>query len=41
MSVNGQSLAGLNRQDASTIIKNCVDVLDLVVVRGMGWATCS
>ena len=39
VSVNGQNLAGLSRQEASTIIKNCIDVLDLVVLRGMGWAS--
>lgn len=33
-SVNGQSLAGMTRQEASIIIKNSVDVVDLVVIRG-------
>ena len=34
VSVNGQSLAGLTRQEASAIIKNSSDIVDLHIIRG-------
>lgn len=34
VSVNGQSLAGLTRQEASALIKNSPDIVDLQILRG-------
>lgn len=33
--MNGRSLEGLSRLEASDLIKNSVDIVDLVVLRGM------
>ena len=34
VSVNGQNLAGLTRQEASALIKNSPDIVDLQILRG-------
>lgn len=34
MSVNGQSLVGLTRQEVTNILKDSADVVNLVVLRG-------
>ena len=34
VSVNGRSLAGLSRQQASAVIKNSPDIVDLQILRG-------
>ena len=36
VSVNGRSLAGLTRQEASSVIRSCDDVVNLEVIRGKG-----
>ena len=36
VSVNGRSLAGLTRQEASSVIRSCDDVVNMEVIRGEG-----